>query len=362
MQNFDFSSIPAGSTIDGIVVNIERQCNAGSAIDYRMQVINATFVIIGDDKKDVVNTWPSSWGVRTYGSSTDTWNALPTVNEVKDPDWGIVFSVNARSDNTDIHVDYLTATLFYSGGTNFVKLAGVAQGAGSLAGDLVRTRTLAGLLSGTGTLTGELVRTRTLAGLASGAGTLAGALTVTAPSAFVELAGLLSGSGLLAGDLSRQRGLAGVCVGQGSAQGALTVSTPGGSFVTLAGVGQGTGNLKGAVCRGSYNPPWTSPDGEAIHAVMYDLAFANNSLRDQMQADVNTWLAGKSLWGETYHGLSGSNHNLTVRFVNAEDMDAFMTYAETEAVDIPAQSGSIKKHWCGHAAGQPCQEIEETVV
>lgn len=111
-QNFGFT-IPAGATIDGIIVEIERRAFAGAAEDQEVRLYNAAGTLVGDDKQ-TATAWPSTVGVATYGSSTDTWNASLTATDVNDVDFGVALIVLATAANTDIGVDYIRATVHYT--------------------------------------------------------------------------------------------------------------------------------------------------------------------------------------------------------------------------------------------------------
>ena len=52
-QGFDFSVIPDGATIDGILVEIERKArHVNSRYDYRVQLLDASGSLVGDNKAD----------------------------------------------------------------------------------------------------------------------------------------------------------------------------------------------------------------------------------------------------------------------------------------------------------------------
>lgn len=107
-------TIPAGSTIDGIVVEIERNNAAGAASDNRVQLLDAAGALVGDNKADTALDWPATLTVATYGGAADTWNATPTVAMVNDPDFGVSLSVQADAANTDIAVDFIRMTIHYT--------------------------------------------------------------------------------------------------------------------------------------------------------------------------------------------------------------------------------------------------------
>lgn len=137
---FDFSSIPDDATINGILVEIERRCAAGSARDYRVQLKEDGVTLRGDNKADTANNWPGSDTIKSYGGAADLWNYAWTPALVKGVDFGVVLSAMAYSDNTDIYVDFIRITVYYT----------VA---------LVRTGSTAIGLSSSATRTLELART-----------------------------------------------------------------------------------------------------------------------------------------------------------------------------------------------------------
>lgn len=113
-QNFGFT-IPAGSTIDGITVEIEKRDQAiGNAQDERVQLLDAAGALVGDNKGQLTTAWPTAATIISYGGAADTWNATPTVAMVNDPDFGVVLSVEATAANTDIFVDFIRVTITYT--------------------------------------------------------------------------------------------------------------------------------------------------------------------------------------------------------------------------------------------------------
>ena len=108
-------TIPAGATIDGIVVEIMRRNSAGAASDHRVQLQNEGNILVGDNKADTALDWPTAEALKTYGSPTDTWAASPTVDMVNDNSFfGVTLSVQADAANTDIQVDFIRMTVYYT--------------------------------------------------------------------------------------------------------------------------------------------------------------------------------------------------------------------------------------------------------
>ena len=107
-------TIPTGSTIDGITVEIMRRNSVGAASDNRVQLRNESGTLVGTNKADTALDWPTTEALKTYGGGADTWTASPTVAMVNDPDFGVVLSVQADAANTDIQVDFIRVTITYT--------------------------------------------------------------------------------------------------------------------------------------------------------------------------------------------------------------------------------------------------------
>jgi len=112
-QGFDFSAIPDGSSINGIIVEIERYNDSGeTGADYRVQLLDASGALIGDNKAKAGN-WATTPTTQFYGGTEDKWGVALTSVMVKDPDFGVVLSAQATVANADIYVDYIRITVYY---------------------------------------------------------------------------------------------------------------------------------------------------------------------------------------------------------------------------------------------------------
>lgn len=116
-SNFGFT-IPDGSTIDGIVVEIERRDQAiGAASDNRVQLAKGTTFadLVGSNKADTTLDWPTAATVKSYGTgTTDLWGATWTAAEVNASSFAVFLSVQADAANTDIFVDFIRVTVYYT--------------------------------------------------------------------------------------------------------------------------------------------------------------------------------------------------------------------------------------------------------
>ena len=112
--NFGFSAdIPAGSTINGITVEIDRRDFAGDAQDQEVRLYDANPSLVGDDKQ-TADSWPTTSAIATYGGASDTWNAGLTADDVRSSVFGVALIVLANSANTDIGVDFIRVTIDYT--------------------------------------------------------------------------------------------------------------------------------------------------------------------------------------------------------------------------------------------------------
>lgn len=129
--NFGFS-IPAGSTIDGIVVEVEKyntNLTGGGTFDIRARIVKADGTIGTTDKSDP-NPWPGVADPNTYvsyGGATDKWGETWTVADINDTDFGFALSAQPQNGSTDARVDHVRMTVYYtaSSGAKLLMLMGV---------------------------------------------------------------------------------------------------------------------------------------------------------------------------------------------------------------------------------------------
>jgi len=118
--NFGFS-IPAGATVDGIKVEIEKMAwfvdNDNHASDNIVSIVKADGSIGSTNKAN-----PSQWGdaADTYtehGGATDKWGETWTPTNINDSDFGVVISVDSDSlDSLGIisYVDHIRIKVYYT--------------------------------------------------------------------------------------------------------------------------------------------------------------------------------------------------------------------------------------------------------
>ena len=119
--NFGFA-IPAGATINGIVVEIERKASNGTRItDNRVRIVKGGTV--GSTDKASATFWPTSDTVASYGSSSDLWGETWTVSDINASNFGVVVAadtsvtsaITASIDHIKITVHYTPAASGFTG-------------------------------------------------------------------------------------------------------------------------------------------------------------------------------------------------------------------------------------------------------
>lgn len=114
--NFGFSAdINAGSTINGITVEIDRRAFAGAAQDQEVRLYDSTGTLVGDDKQ-TATAWPATSAIATYGGAADTWTSGLDAADVRSAGFGVALIVLADAANTDIGVDFIRVTVDYTPG------------------------------------------------------------------------------------------------------------------------------------------------------------------------------------------------------------------------------------------------------
>ena len=108
--------IPPDSTLEGVEVIVERRASAGSAImDATISLVDDAGEPIGDNAADLVNYWPTTEATKTYGSSTDLWNADLTLAIVGHDQFGVAIVVRNEAEvDVAAEVDAVWITVYYT--------------------------------------------------------------------------------------------------------------------------------------------------------------------------------------------------------------------------------------------------------
>jgi hypothetical protein len=106
-------SIPIGSTINGIIVSIERKSTLGTVKDATLQMLNASGSPTGDNKALPLDAWPTSDASVSYGGPSDNWALSPTVAMVNDADFGVRLSITGNLKDV-ASVDHVSFKVYYT--------------------------------------------------------------------------------------------------------------------------------------------------------------------------------------------------------------------------------------------------------
>ena len=101
--NFDLSSIPAGATIDGVVVRINARCSVNADIDL-VQLLNTSRAKVGDNKAATPQNVVQTAADYDFGGSTDKWNNALTDTWVKNSNFGVAVGMMNLSNLSLIHI------------------------------------------------------------------------------------------------------------------------------------------------------------------------------------------------------------------------------------------------------------------
>lgn len=115
-SNFGFttSDIPAGSTIDGIELEIGAYTQRSSAARDDALYLRLSGSNTGNDKASATS-YSSSMATRTYGGATDTWGATLSAANVIDTTFGIALSIyRTDSRSFDMYMDYFKIRIYYT--------------------------------------------------------------------------------------------------------------------------------------------------------------------------------------------------------------------------------------------------------
>lgn len=112
--NYDFSSIPNGSTIDGIIVELKDSYTKPDATSYaeiKLSWNDRSSWTTAKKSNQIIET-STPGGTYTLGNSSDTWGHSWTTDEINNSFWVEWKTVNGDSD--EIYVDWLPVTVYYT--------------------------------------------------------------------------------------------------------------------------------------------------------------------------------------------------------------------------------------------------------
>lgn len=117
VSNFGFT-IPAGATINGITVEIERKASANGVnniTDNSVKIIKSSGSLGATNKADTVSLWPTSDAFATYGSAADVWGETWLSSDINNANFGVAIAVNMNYSTTvTASIDFIRITVDYT--------------------------------------------------------------------------------------------------------------------------------------------------------------------------------------------------------------------------------------------------------
>lgn len=105
--------IPAGSTIRGITVMINRKASEPRVKDFQVRLIKDDIVQSGDRSSD--EEWTTDFITATYGAPHDLWGTSWKPEDINDEDFGVALAVENKADGSRAaEVDVVQVMVHYS--------------------------------------------------------------------------------------------------------------------------------------------------------------------------------------------------------------------------------------------------------
>lgn len=114
VTGFDFSAVPNDAVIKGIELKIKRRSFDGGSLIDRVVRLTTSPTTLNYSK---TTNWSNTYGVVSYGGTTDSWGTTLTPNQIKDPNFGVLFQVGRStitgSSNQYPEVDFFQISVTY---------------------------------------------------------------------------------------------------------------------------------------------------------------------------------------------------------------------------------------------------------
>jgi hypothetical protein len=106
-------SVPTTATITGIKVEVKRYCGAGAAKDGVIQLTKDGTTRVGASLA-TATAWPAAAATVSYGDAATMWGTTWTPAEVNAATFGVHIAAQATADDSDVYVDFVRITVYYS--------------------------------------------------------------------------------------------------------------------------------------------------------------------------------------------------------------------------------------------------------
>lgn len=112
------SVVPAGATIDGIVVEVERSnANLANVLDNAVRIVKGG--TIGSTDKSSLSAWPisSADAYATYGGASDLWGETWSDTDINSATFGFAISAKrgaGKGPAQTAQIDHIRVTVYYT--------------------------------------------------------------------------------------------------------------------------------------------------------------------------------------------------------------------------------------------------------
>lgn len=107
-------AIPAGATIDGIIVRIQKDATDNNTWDHTVQLLIAG-TRTGDNNADTGTYWPVYSPTNIdHGGAADLWGLTPDADDINHADFGVTVRASANNKNEYPQVDAIWMNIYYT--------------------------------------------------------------------------------------------------------------------------------------------------------------------------------------------------------------------------------------------------------
>jgi len=123
--NFGFS-IPAGATINGIIVESEIKYSGGNGVINGNRQLLKAGSLTGTGKSNG-DSWPATDTYDSWGSSSDLWGATLSADDVNNSGFGVGLYAYGYGANWIAYVDHIRITVYYTENGSTVNISTTAK-------------------------------------------------------------------------------------------------------------------------------------------------------------------------------------------------------------------------------------------
>jgi hypothetical protein len=106
-------SIPAGATVLGIVVAVQRDDAQNNTSDQAVRIVKGG--VVGATDKSIGANWPTTEAYQSYGSSTDLWGETWTATDINNSNFGFAIAARKLAGGAQAErINHIQVTVHYS--------------------------------------------------------------------------------------------------------------------------------------------------------------------------------------------------------------------------------------------------------